>query len=462
MEIAVIILAAGQSKRILSKTPKVLHPLCGKPLLAYPLAVAKALKARVTAVVVPPGENRRGANPIADYVTAQPGLQKGVQKTPLGTGHAVAATIQSLKKFSGHVLILSGDVPLLHADVVKAFVSEVVRKKSKLGLMTTKVPDPQGYGRIVRDLSGNISAIIEEKEASPDVRTITEINPAIYCVEKRWLFEALTKLKRHPVNGEYYLTDIVGLAVGRGENVFGVLVEDYRQCLGINTRAELAEAQELMRKKIVDRWLAQGVGFINPDDTYIDADVVIGADTLIYPNVCLRGVTKVGSDCVLDIGSVISDSILADGVHIKPYSVIESARVGTGAQVGPFARLRPEAVLKEQVRVGNFVEVKKSVLEKGVKANHLSYIGDARVGRETNIGCGTITCNYDGFKKYRTVIGDKVFVGSDVQFVAPVRVGRGAVIGAGSTITKNVPEYALALSRSLQVNKKGWARKRKK
>ena len=189
---------------------------------------------------------------------------------------------------------------------------------------------------------------------------------------------------------------------------------------------------------------------------------MIGADTLIYPNVCLRGVTKVGSDCVLDIGSVISDSILADGVHIKPYSVIESARVGTGAQVGPFARLRPEAVLKEQVRVGNFVEVKKSVLEKGVKANHLSYIGDARVGRETNIGCGTITCNYDGFKKYRTVIGDKVFVGSDVQFVAPVRVGRGAVIGAGSTITKNVPEYALALSRSLQVNKKGWARKRKK
>lgn len=457
MDIAVIILAAGQSKRIQSKHPKVLHRICGLPLLEFPLRLAATLKAKPVVVVVP-----KKPNPISDYLSDHKSVRQVVQTEALGTGHAVAQAESALRGFFGTVLILSGDVPLLRLETLRAFVTQVTQQKRVLGLLTTHVPNPTGYGRIVRDVSGQITAIVEEKEADESVRTLTEINPAIYCVQKSWLFAALKKLKRHTTSGEYYLTDIIAEAVAQGESIESGLIENFQECLGVNTRAELAAAQSILQQKIIEGWLSKGVSFVDPRNTTVDADVQIGPETLIHPNVSLRGQTRIGKNCVMDVGVVLTDTVVADEVVIKPYSVLESSRVGFQSQIGPFARLRPGATLKSGVRVGNFVEIKKSLLEKGVKINHLSYIGDASIGSGTNVGCGTITCNYDGAQKHRTVIGSGVFVGSDVQFVAPIKVGQGAVIGAGSTITENVPAKALALARSRQVNKKSWNKKRKK
>ena len=457
MGIAVIILAAGESKRILSSRSKVLHELCGLPLVEYPIRLAKSLQAKPVICVTP-----KFPNGLVDYLKKFPFVSPVPQNRADGTGGAVAVVEKVLSRFSGYVLILSGDVPLLDKSMVASFVKETIRKKAKIGLITTKVPNPKGYGRMIRDIGNQILKIVEDKNADAKELEINEINAGIYCVDKQWLFDSIKRITPNGKTREKYLTDLVSIAISEGREVFGFEGKNFQEFLGINTRQELAESGRLLQNQIVQKWLSRGVGFVDPRHVYIDYDVSLGEDTLIYPNVFLRGKTKIGKRCLIDTGSVLTDAVVAEEVHIKPYSVIEKSRIGKGGVVGPFSRLRPETNLKENVRVGNFVEVKKSILHQGTKANHLSYIGDATVGKETNIGCGTITCNYDGFQKHRTVLGEKVFVGSDVQFVAPVRVGKGAVIGAGSTITDNVPSYALALARGRQLNKKNWARRKKK
>lgn len=452
-EIATVILAAGEGKRMLSSTPKVLYPLCGRPMIDYPVALAGKVKARKVLVVTP----KKRDNPVLGHLKKFKHVGFVFQEAPLGTGHAVRMCASKLNGFQGYVLILYGDDPLLTPATLNAFLSKVEEAKATLGLITVRMRDPSGYGRVVRSPAGEVLRIVEEKEATSEEKGIHEINTGIYAVRSGWLFGALKKLKSHPVMKEYYLTDIVEEAVREGETLLGYQGEGEEEFLGINSRQQLAKAEEVLRGRLVEHWMARRVRFADPRHVYLDADVTIGEETHIDPFVFLYGKTRIGRGCMVECGAVLKDMTVGDNVHIKPYCVMEESRIAKGAQVGPFARIRPGSVVGEAARVGNFVELKKAKLGPGVKANHLTYLGDAEIGAGTNVGCGTITCNYDGVKKHPTKIGKKVFVGSDVQFVAPVKIGDGAYIGAGSTITENVPAKALAIARGRQVNKKNWA-----
>jgi bifunctional UDP-N-acetylglucosamine pyrophosphorylase/glucosamine-1-phosphate N-acetyltransferase len=326
-------------------------------------------------------------------------------------------------------------------------------------MLTAHLQSPAGYGRVVRGRDGFVWRIIEDKDATPPERRITEINAGTYIVEGDFLFPALSQLKPANVQKEYYLPDIVSIAVGQGKQVAAYPADDPFEVLGINTRGELAEAERLMRARIRNRLMAAGVTFLAPETSFVDAEVRIGRDSVIYPHTALEGRTTIGEDCVIRSHSRIADSVLSGGVTVLDFCVIEGARLEESCVVGPFSRLRPGTILRRAARVGNFVELKKTELGVGAKANHLSYLGDAQVGKRVNVGAGTITCNYDGVNKHQTVIGDDVFIGSDVSLVAPVRVGKGAVIGAGSVVTEDIPAEALALGRARQVIKTGWAKK---
>ncbi|MBI4125861.1 MAG: bifunctional UDP-N-acetylglucosamine diphosphorylase/glucosamine-1-phosphate N-acetyltransferase GlmU [Deltaproteobacteria bacterium] len=455
-KLAIIVLAGGLGTRMKSLLPKVLHPLAGKPLLSYPVAIARAIKAKPVLVVVPPRVRR-----IHEFVH-EVGATAIIQSRPLGTAHAVAATETKLKDFRGCVVILSGDVPLLRIETVTALIKSVEKKQATLGLTTMRLDDPGMYGRIVRDRDGEIVRIVEARDASSEELNIREVNAGVYCVDKDWLFDALRRVKSDNAKQEYYLPDILSLAVAEGKGVTTFLTPDPDEVLGINTRVDLARVGRILRRRINHGHMLRGVTIWDEDDTSIDEGITIGEDTTILPTTFLVGKTKIGRNCLIEHGVSIKDTIIGDGVTIKAMSVVEGSRIAPGATIGPFARIRPESVIGAKVRVGNFVEIKKSVLCEGAKANHLTYLGDASVGKGTNVGCGTITCNYDGHAKHRTIIGEKVFVGSDVQFVAPVRVGAGATIGAGSTITGNVPAKALALARAKQVVVKGWRPKWKR
>jgi bifunctional UDP-N-acetylglucosamine pyrophosphorylase / glucosamine-1-phosphate N-acetyltransferase len=452
-----IILAAGLGKRMKSKTAKVLHPIAGRPMVSYAVERALALGIKKTVVVIGhPSERLRAA--LAPY-----GVETVEQRQPKGTADAVMKTKKVLSGIAGPILILNADTPLISDATLRHLIAAHYEEEAVLTLLAAVVAHPEGYGRIVRGKDGKLRRIVEDKDASADVRAITEINTGFYVVQGDFLFKALESVKNHNRQKEYYLTDMIETAIRAGKKTAVVRADNGSgEILGINTREDLAVAEKIMRRRIVSEHLAGGVTFFDPDSAWIDAGVQIGRDTVIFPGVRIEGASTIGEDCVIGAQSSLADCQIGSRVTIKDFSVMEGASVEDGAQVGPFTHLRPGTVVRKRAKVGNFVEAKKADIGEGSKANHLSYLGDAVIGRRVNIGAGTITCNYDGHEKHRTVIGDNVFIGSDTQLIAPVKVGRNAFVGAGSTITRDVPADALGLSRAPQVNKAGWAKKRKK
>ncbi len=452
--LAVVILAAGASTRFKSSKNKLLHEIAGKPLLNYSIETAKQLKASNIVAVL-----NKNAKDVQAHVK-QFNVKIAIQHEALGTAHAVAAAKNFLKGFKGYVVVLNGDVPLANVQTIKNLVELTKRKNAPMGLVTAVVADPYNYGRIIRDLDGKLVKIVEENDASENEKLIKEMNAGLYCFDADWLFKNINLIKTNNVQGEYYLTDLVKLCLKQGQPMVSVFAESETEALGVNTRQDFAKISKLIRLRILNSLMSNGVSVIDPESCFVDSAVQVGNDSVIHPNVFLEGTTKIGKHCKIGIGSVIINSTIGDSVLLKPYSVLENCSVKSGSEIGPFSRLRPGAQLDQKVKVGNFVEIKKSHLKEGVKANHLTYIGDSVIGKKTNVGCGTITCNYDGRAKHKTIIGDDVFIGSDVQFVAPVKVGRGATIAAGSTITDDVPADALGIAREKQINKKNWKPKK--
>lgn len=452
--LAVVILAAGKGTRMKSALPKVLHPICGQPMLRYPLAAAKQAGFKKTTVVI--GHEAE----MVKQAFSDEKVTWVEQTEQLGTGHALLCAAESLAGFSGTVLLLCGDVPLLQADILAQVLDYHRHEKATVTVLTAEMQDPTGYGRIIRN-EERVMKIVEEKDATEDQRRITEINTGTYLFDAEFVFSALKNLKTDNAQGEYYLTDVVAAAAAAGKKTRGVGIPDATQMMGINDRRQLAEAEAVMRWHINSELMLAGVSMIDPTTVYVDRTVEVGPDTVLHPNVQLRGATKIGRNCTVETGVVVVDSTIADGVHLKAGSAIEEAQIGPNCKIGPMAHLRPGTVLTGDNKIGNFVETKKAVLGEGSQSSHLTYIGDAQVGKNVNFGCGTITCNYDGANKHVTTIDDDVFIGSDVQFVAPVKIGRNSLIGAGSTITKDVPADSLAISRSEQRVIEGWTLKKK-
>lgn len=456
LKLAAVILAAGKGTRMKSQQAKVLHPIAGRPMAAYPVGIARDLGADPCILVV-----GHQADEVREAL-ADDTLAFALQQEQLGTGHALLCAQQALKDFSGDLLLLCGDVPLIRRETLERLLAYHRSEQAAVTVLTAELADPRGYGRIVRD-GAEVLRIVEEKDASQKEKLIREINTGLYVFAAPFVFEALHGVGRDNAQNEYYLTDVVAAARAAGKNVRALSVLDPAEAMGINDRVQLAEAARILRERINRQHMLAGVSLVDPQNTYIDAGVAISADTLIHPNVHLRGATRIASDCEIEPGAVITDCILGSGVHVKAGTVMSEAQIGASCNLGPMAHLRPGTVLKGRNKLGNFVETKKAVFDDKAQASHLTYIGDAEVGKNVNIGCGTITCNYDGVNKYQTIIEDDVFVGSDTQFVAPVRIGRGSLIAAGSTITKDVPPDALALSRTEQKIIEGWAaRKRSK
>ncbi len=457
-KLATVILAAGQGTRMKSSKAKVLHPLAGKPLLYYPLNAARNVGSQTVVVVVGHQEDQ------VKKAFSDQKLTFVTQKEQLGTGHAVMCAREALSGFSGDVLLLCGDVPLIRAETLEHLIKEHHRGANSATIITTHLDDPTGYGRVFRDATEDIQKIVEERDASEQEREINEINAGIYCFEAAFLFEALDEISTANDQNEYYLTDTVSIARKQGRNVGSLTVANAFEVMGVNSRIDLARANAEKRKEILETLMLEGITIVDPQATYIDLGVRVGRDTVIYPNTFISGDTEIGEGCVIGAGCQIIDSTIGDSVTVKWSSVIQESVIRNQALIGPFAHLRPGTEVGEEARIGNFVEVKKTRIGKGSKASHLTYLGDATLGSGVNVGAGTITCNYDGFAKYPTVIEDDVFIGSNTALVAPVEVGKGAIIGAGSTITKNVPADSLAVERSKQVNHDNMAavlRKRK-
>ncbi len=445
-ELAVVILAAGKGTRMKSDLVKVLHPVAGSAMLSYSLDLARSLKPERLVIVV-----GFQADLIQEKFKADD-VSFALQKEQLGTGHAVLAAKPALQGFQGRVLILSGDVPLLTEATVGRFLTSHQARQAALSVMTVELQNPRGYGRILRNDDGSLWRITEDKDLKPGEEKISEINTGIYCVDSDFLFSALSQVTPQNAQKEYYLTDIVARASSEKKKVLPFRVEDSLEVMGINNRVELARANQYLRKKIAEEHMLEGVTLIDPETTYIDREVKIGRDSVIHPNCHLLGKTSFGIGCLIEPGCKIANTQAGNQVTIKASSVISECRIEDHVEVGPFAHLRPGTLLREGSRIGNFVEVKKSVIGKGTKANHLTYIGDATLGEKINVGAGTITCNYDGQKKHPTVIEDGVFIGSNTALVAPVKIERNSVIGAGSTITKQVPPDTLAVARGKQVH----------
>jgi bifunctional UDP-N-acetylglucosamine pyrophosphorylase/glucosamine-1-phosphate N-acetyltransferase len=445
-ELAVVILAAGKGTRMKSELVKVLHPIAGSPMLSYPMDLARSLNPTRLVVVVGFQADLVQEKFRADDVAF------ALQKEQLGTGHAVLATYPALQNFHGTVLILSGDVPLLSERTTGGFLKSHQERQAALSVLTVELENPRGYGRIFRNADGSISRITEDKDLPPGEEKIQEINTGIYCVDADFLFSALSHLTPENVQKEYYLTDIVSRANLERKKAFPFLAETPLEVMGINTRVELARASQDMRRKIAEHHMLEGVTLIDPETTYIDREVRIGRDTVIYPSCYLLGRTSLGAGCVIEPGCKLTNTRAGNNVTIKASSVISESVIEDRVEVGPFVHLRPQTILRESAKIGSFVEVKKSVIGKGTRANHLTYIGDATLGEKVNVGAGTITCNYDGQKNHPTVIEDGVFIGSNTALVAPVKVERNSYIGAGSTITKEVPAGTLAVARAKQVH----------
>jgi len=457
-KLQVVILAAGKGVRMRSAKPKVLHRVCGISLLERVLRATSELKPVDTTVVVG-FEQEKVRSEVEKQKFQVSNLQFVEQKEQNGTGHATQVALKSVKAEATHVLIIPGDVPLITADALKKLVADSV--SSKLSLISAVLPDATGFGRIVRDAKNQVERIVEHKDASEKERGIKEFNSGIYLVEKKFLEESLQSLKPNNLQKELYLTDIVSYATSKNIPVTASVTADYHQVLGANSIEELSALETIRRRQIVSQLMADGVTFENPDSVYIDEDVTIGADSFVGAGTRLQGVCEIGEGVRFDGDSLIANCKIGKGSHLKLGCYFESSELAADCSVGPFAHIRPQSQLEEGVKIGNFVEVKKANLKKGVKASHLSYIGDATVGENSNIGAGTIFCNYDGQNKHHSVIEEGVFVGSNSCLVAPVKIGKGAYIGAGSTITKDVAADSLAISRGRQTAIEGWATRNK-
>ena len=450
-DVCAIILAAGEGSRMRSRLVKVLHPLLGQPLVHYPVDLCLRLGVKRVLVVV-----GAQAEAVKQTLAGRP-VEFVHQGEPKGTAHAVLQTAPALAGFEGNVLVLAGDTPLLREETVRNLVEVRTSTGAVATLLTTKLENPVGYGRIVRDRQGRLNRIVEDVEATAEERRISEINAGVYCFSGSALFEALKYVKVSRVKGEFFLPEVVGVFIEQGQKMYTVEAADPTEGLGINTRAELAAAAAFLRQRVQQRLMADGVTLLDPPTTYIDETVQIGPDTVIYPGVVLEGMTTIGAGCVIYPHCRIQNSHLEGQVTVLDGSIILGSEIAEGCVIGPYAHLRPGSQLHSNAKVGNFCELKQAVIGEGAKVPHLSYIGDATIGAKVNIGAGTITCNFDGFAKHRTVIEDEAFVGSNTNLVAPVTVGKGAIIAAGSTITEAVPPDAVAFGRAPQVNKEGRA-----
>ncbi|GAB1401366.1 bifunctional UDP-N-acetylglucosamine diphosphorylase/glucosamine-1-phosphate N-acetyltransferase GlmU [Elusimicrobiota bacterium] len=440
-----VILGAGEGTRMKSRLPKILHKVAGKELISHVIDCLAGIKSKRTFVVI-----GNGADLVKTYLAKYKNVDTVLQKERLGSGHALLQVKNKAKGLKGNILVMCGDTPLVKKDTVKKLISYHLKNKNHATVLSGSVENPFGYGRIVRDANGNVSCIVEEKSATMQEKQIKEINSGIYCFNLETLWNALSKVKPDNNKKEYYLTDVISILNKTGYKTDAVSVCSEEEILGVNDRLQLATAGDILRGRKIEELMADGVTIVDPYSTYIEGDVVIGQDTVIQPNTFIEGKVKIGSDCIIGPNTVLSDSDIANNVVIR-YSYVDGAKICNNVKIGPFAHIRPNTVLKENVKVGNFSEIKKSVIDKNSKINHLSYVGDATIGKNVNVGAGTITCNYDGKNKHQTILEDDVFVGSNVNLVAPVTIKKNVVIGAGSTITKNVESGKLAIARAKQI-----------
>lgn len=446
-----VVLAAGQGTRMKSKLYKVLHPVCGKPMVEHVVDQISTLDVDKVVTIV-----GHGAEKVQEHLAGKSEFVK--QEEQLGTAHAVLQAKPELAGKDGVTLVVCGDTPLIEASTMEALLKYHHEKRAKATILTTVIEDPTGYGRIIRDDLGIVEKIVEHKDATEKEQRISEINTGTYCFDNKALFEALENVSNDNVQGEYYLPDVIKILKDLDEVVAAYRMESFEESLGVNDRIALAEASKLMQRRINDNHMRNGVTLVNPENTYIDIDVKIGQDTVIEPGVMLRGNTVIGDDCVISSGSEIANSVIGERVHVGNSSIFES-KVGDDVQIGPYAHLRPESDIHNHVKIGNYVETKKAIVGEGTKLPHFIYMGDAEIGKNVNVGCGSIAVNYDGKNKAKTIIGDDVFVGCNSNLIAPVKVGDRAFIAAGSTITKDVPEDALGIARAKQENKKDYAKR---
>ena len=455
MSLAVIILAAGKGVRMNSELPKVLHPILKKPMLRYVLDTARAMEPeRIVLVLGHDSELVRES--VSDH-----SVETVIQEPQLGTGHAVSCCEYILRDFSGDILILSGDVPATGVLTLREFAQSHAKNGADVSFVSTLVEDPSGYGRVLRNAEGEVLRIVEDKDANAEEKKENEVNAGIYCVNSSFLWEGLGGLDRENSQGEYYLPGIVNLCVSRNLGLLTFTLADSKEVSGVNSREQLGEAEKTIRLAINRRHMENGVTIADPETTYISDSVSIGKDTTVYPNTCIYGETRIGGGCSIGPSVYVEDSQIGNNVEIKFSSYLAGCEVEDGVVMGPFCHLRPEARIKSGAKVGNFVEIKKSNIGAGSKVPHLSYVGDADIGAGVNIGAGTITCNYDGVNKHRTVVEDGAFIGSDTMLVAPVKVGKEATTAAGSTITKDVSPGALAIERAAHKEIKGWSERQR-
>jgi bifunctional UDP-N-acetylglucosamine pyrophosphorylase / glucosamine-1-phosphate N-acetyltransferase len=454
-DLAILILAAGKGTRLKSSLAKVLHAAGGRPLLEHVIRACQPFAAKKTIAVI-----GHQAEQVAE-VCAPLEVDTVLQKPQKGTGHAMLVAKRAIGN-AKYVIVLPGDAPLVRTQTLRALLAKHKSGNAAATILTAVLADPSGYGRILRKAGDAVAAIIEESQLTPEQSELNEINSSMYCFTTAKLWPALAQVKPNNRHREIYLTDAIAILNSKGETVLAEIAADSRETLGCNTRADLAGVDHTLREWKRESLMRDGVTIQLPETVVIDSDVVAGEDTVVEAGVQLLGQTKIGARCVIKTGSVLRDVVLGDEVVVEPYCVIAESHLDSDVVVGPFARMRAHTHLKSGARIGNFVELKKSIVGEGTKAMHLTYLGDAKIGSKTNIGAGTITCNYDGFDKHPTTIGNKVFIGSDSALVAPVKIGDGAYVGAGSTITDNVPADALGIARGRQANKPGWAAKKRR
>ncbi|GEN34571.1 bifunctional UDP-N-acetylglucosamine diphosphorylase/glucosamine-1-phosphate N-acetyltransferase GlmU [Aneurinibacillus danicus] len=444
-----VVLAAGQGTRMKSKLYKVLHPVCGKPMVQHVVDSLKELQMDGIVVVV-----GHGADKVKEQLGS--GVEYAMQEEQLGTAHAVMQVAPILKGKKGTTLVLSGDEPLISSETLKALMAHHEANQAAATILTRIMDNPTGYGRIIRGEDGGVERIVEQKDATEEEQRVQEINTGTYCFDNEKLFAALEKVDNNNAQGEYYLPDVIEIFKSQGERIEASITEEIT--IGVNDRVALAKAEAMMRERILTKHMKEGVTIIDPSNTYIEADVVIGRDSIIYPGTLIGAGTTIGEDCIIGPHTQLKNCRVGDRVEIKQ-SVLMDSRIDSDATVGPFAYIRPNSHIGEGVKVGDFVEIKNTSLGKGSKVSHLTYLGDAEVGADVNVGCGTVTVNYDGVNKHKTVIKDHSFIGCNANLVAPVTVGEGAYVAAGSTITDDVPDGALAIARERQTNKEDYAKK---
>ncbi|WP_010309115.1 bifunctional UDP-N-acetylglucosamine diphosphorylase/glucosamine-1-phosphate N-acetyltransferase GlmU [Kurthia senegalensis] len=445
-----VILAAGQGTRMKSKLYKVLHSVCGKPMVEHVVDHIQTLDVTRTVSIVGHGAEKvkEQLGDKSEYV---------LQAEQLGTAHAVQQAEPLLGNLEGTTIVICGDTPLIRPETMEALIAHHEAQQAKATILTAIAEDPTGYGRILRSEDGQVSQIVEHKDATEEQRLVTEINTGTYCFDNKALFAALQLVGNDNAQGEYYLPDVIEILKNQGEVVAASVCDDFSETLGVNDRFALSQAETIMRARINEKHMRNGVTIINPENTYIGTDVTIGSDTILLPGTMLEGTVSIGEDCLIGPNTQVSDSQIGDRTSVKN-SVVEESTIGDDVAVGPFAHIRPASNVLNKAKVGNFVELKKTTLGEGSKASHLTYLGDAEIGSDVNIGCGTITVNYDGVNKFKTIIKDKSFVGCNANLMAPVTLGENSLIAAGTTVHKDVPDNALAIGRSRQENKENYVK----